>query len=67
MALAVEEDVRRREIGTALLYKTEEWPVVRRIAHICVNSGLRRMEAHEFYQKNRYVKKSFAFNKEIRK
>jgi len=63
IALAVSKKAQRKGIGSKLVKKAEEWSISYGIAAIGVNSGIKRLDAHAFYQKNGYVKKSFSFIK----
>jgi len=63
MALAVSEKKRRCGIGTALVTRAEEWSLSYGIAGISVNSNIMRLDAHAFYEKLGYTKKSFSFKK----
>lgn len=63
MALAVSEKAQHKGIGTKLVKKAEEWSLANGIDDIGVNSSIKRLDAHAFYEKNGYVKKSFSFIK----
>lgn len=67
MALAVPEKAQCKGIGTKLVKKAEEWSLSNGITDIGVNSGIKRLGAHTFYEKNGYAKKSFSFIKFLRK
>jgi len=67
MALAVLEKYQNAGIGTALLKKAEEWSLSQGIVDIAVNSGMKRLDAHRFYEKNGYSKKSYSFSKVLEK
>lgn len=64
-ALAVSAITRRLGVGTALLKKTEEWARLSGIYEIGLHSNMRRIEAHLFYEKNGYTKKSYWFYKNL--
>ena len=64
IALAVSEKKRRCGIGTALVTRAEEWSLSYGIAGISVNSNMMRLDAHAFYEKLGYTKKSFSFKKD---
>ena len=65
--LVVEETVRGRGIGAALVARTETWARERGIGKICLRSNVVRTEAHAFYQKLGFAiqKSQFKFQKEI--
>ncbi len=65
LALAVAADKRYIGVGTSLVKKVEDWSLSNGINSVCVNSGLKRLGAHSFYEKNGYNKKSFSFIKMI--
>lgn len=67
MALAISEKAQRKGIGTKLVQKAEEWSVANGIDDIGVNSSIKRIGAHAFYEKNAYTKKSFSFKKVLNK
>jgi predicted N-acetyltransferase YhbS len=67
MALAVSRKSQRKGIGSKLVKKAEEWSITNGITDIGVSSGIKRLDAHAFYQKNDYVKKSFSFIKILNK
>ena len=64
-ALAVSEETRRGGIGTALVGKAEAWARSRGIHEVGLHSNLQRLEAHLFYEKNGYSKKSYWFYKKL--
>jgi len=66
MALAVSAKYRRLGLGTLLVKKAEEWSLSQGITDICVNSNMKRLEAHMFYEKNGYIKKSYSFTKTLK-
>lgn len=63
IALAVSRRCQSRGIGSALLKHTEAYAASCGISSFAVNSGLQRLSAHAFYEKNGFVKKSFGFSK----
>ena len=65
MALAVSEKTRHHGIGSALVKRAEEWSLSYGITDIAVNSSMRRLDAHAFYEDLGYTKKSFSFKKTI--
>ena len=64
-ALAVSEKTRRGGIGTALVGKAEEWARSHGIRELGLHSNIKRLEAHLFYEKNDYSKKSYWFYKKL--
>jgi ribosomal protein S18 acetylase RimI-like enzyme len=65
MALAVSVKNRRRGVGTALVNRAEEWSLLYGITDVGVNSNMRRLDAHAFYEGLGYTKKSFSFSKAL--
>ena len=63
MALAVAKEYQRGGIGGALLTHAETFAAARGITAFALNSGLRRLDAHLFYERNGYQKKSYGFGK----
>ena len=54
LGLAVAEDFRRNGIGRKLLAHAEQWAKKNDIKQMRLNSGSRRIEAHEFYRAQGY-------------
>ena len=65
IALAVSKEYRRKGIGAELLKTAEQWAKENNIEVILLNSGLRREDAHAFYESQGYFKKSYGFIKRI--
>lgn len=63
--LAVKRNVQHRGIGTKLLRQTENYAQERGIASIILCSGVKRIEAHAFYEHNDYDRDSYCFDKMI--
>ena len=63
LALAVSSQTRRLGVGTALVKKAEEWARQRGISEIGLHSNMKRPDAHIFYERIGYAKKSIWFNK----
>ena len=53
-AVVVDEDVRGKGVGSALVKRAEEWAVQHGAHRISLTSALRRKEAHEFYKARDY-------------
>lgn len=53
-AVVVDEDVRGKGIGSALVRRAEEWAIQHGAHRISLTSALRRKEAHEFYKARDY-------------
>lgn len=64
-ALAVSEEYRRQGIGTLLLNVVEKFASDNSIDVVSLNSGLSREDAHLFYEKHGFSKKSYGFIKHI--
>jgi len=65
MALAVSVKTRRCGVGTALVKRAEEWSLSCGITSVGLNSNMRRLDAHAFYEDLGYTKKSFSFTKAL--
>ena len=53
-AVVVDEDVRGKGVGSALVRRAEEWAMQHGARRISLTSALRRKEAHEFYEARDY-------------
>jgi len=53
-AVVVDEDVRGKGVGSALVRRAEEWAMQHGAHRISLTSALRRKEAHEFYKARDY-------------
>lgn len=65
VALAVSEKTRRGGVGTALVKKAEEWALQNGVHEVGLHSNMKRLDAHLFYEKIGYVKKSYRFYKKL--
>ena len=65
MALAVSEKTRRGGIGSALVKKAEEWAIQNGVHEVGLHSNMKRLDAHLFYEKIGYSKKSYWFYKKL--
>ena len=65
IALAVKEKNQHCGIGTMLIKKAEECAKENRASVIGVNSGLQRLTAHSFYEKQGFFKKGYSFIKDV--
>lgn len=65
IALAVSQKQQGQGIGTALLKYAENFAFQIGVSSFALNSGFKRVEAHAFYEKNGFIKRSFGFSKNI--
>jgi len=65
IALAVKEEYQNKGIGTALVKAAEEYAKDNGVTVIGVNSGLQRLTAHSFYEKQGFYKKGYSFIKPL--
>lgn len=65
IALAVKKEYHRQGIGTKLLQTAESYFKENHVELIAVNSGIRRVEAHRFYEKQGFYKKGYRFAKAV--
>lgn len=65
MALVVAEEYRNQGIGTQLIKVAEEWAQQNGATIITLNSGLKRMDAHRFYEHMGFRIKGYSFIKEL--
>lgn len=66
IALAVARHSQGQGIGSALIQEAEKYANEKNISTISVNSGLKRTEAHRFYEKQSFYKKGYSFCKRIK-
>lgn len=66
IALAVAYHSQGQGIGSALIQEAEKYAIENNISAIVVNSGIKRTEAHRFYQKKSFYKKGYSFCKQIK-
>lgn len=65
IAFAVKADFQRKGIGSALIKAAKEYAVQNGVTVIGVNSGLTRLAAHSFYEKQGFYKKGYSFTKPL--
>lgn len=65
IAFAVKKEYQRQGVGTKLLQTVESYLKENHAELIAVNSGLHRVEAHRFYEKQGFYKKGYSFAKII--
>lgn len=63
--LAVHPDFRSRGIGKLLLDSAKEWARTKRATHLTLESGVRRIDAHRFYERENPSNTSRSFNWEL--
>jgi predicted N-acetyltransferase YhbS len=64
--LAVKEEHQNKGIGKKLLQYVENIAYEKRISYILLNSGVKRINAHAFYERNDYDKDSYCFDKVLK-
>ena len=65
IALAVSSQYQNIGIGSKLLNWVEDYAIQYDIRSLGLNSGLKRTEAHAFYEHKGYLKKSYGFVKDL--
>lgn len=65
MVLVVSDKMRGRGVGNALIAAAEADLAQRNVRRVAVYSRFVRTDAHEFYEKNGYVKNGFRLVKEL--
>ena len=65
IGIAVKEEKHNKGIGTKLIQRMEDYAREKGCYGIGVCSGLKRTDAHAFYERNGFDKGSFAFNKTL--
>lgn len=65
IALGVSNEYQGKGIGTKLIKGAEEFAKENNISVLLVNSGLKRLQAHNFYEKNLFNKKGYSFVKKL--
>lgn len=66
IGIAVSKSLQCNGIGTLLLNHVENFAKLNGFSLVALNSGLQRFDAHKFYEKNGFIKKSYGFAKTIR-
>ena len=64
-SLAVKKKYQNKGIGSKLLEEAEKYAKNANAATIVLNSGIQRINAHDFYEKRGYIKKGYSFKKSI--
>ncbi|MFD2610824.1 GNAT family N-acetyltransferase [Paenibacillus gansuensis] len=64
--LAVHKDFQRHRVGTELLQYTENYAKNSGISSIILCTGMKRTDAHAFYEHNGYDRDSYCFDKFIK-
>ncbi|MGF0033356.1 GNAT family N-acetyltransferase [Bariatricus sp. SGI.154] len=65
IALAVARDFQNQGVGSCLIQKAEDYAKENNVSVISVNSGLKRAQAHQFYEKQSFYKKGYSFCKRL--
>lgn len=65
--LIVKEKYRNQHIGEQLLRYVEERAVLLGLEEISLSSGMKRIDAHRFYERHDYIKDHFCFEKKLDK
>ncbi|DAB28333.1 MAG: GNAT family N-acetyltransferase [Sulfurimonas sp. RIFOXYD12_FULL_33_39] len=63
--LVTDEKYRSKDYGKMMLEYLNDYAKMAMCENIVLSSGLQREDAHRFYEKNGFVKKSFVFLKSI--
>lgn len=61
--LAVQKELQKKEIGTKLLKYVEDYSKEKGLSFIILCCGIKRTDAHAFYEHNGYDKDSYCFDK----
>lgn len=65
--LAVKEACQNKGVGTRLLQHVENMAYEKGLSYVLLNSGVRRIQAHAFYERNNYDKDSYCFDKALKR
>lgn len=65
--LAVKEEYQNKGIGTKLLQHVENLAYEKGVSYILLNSGVKRINAHAFYESKNYDKDSYCFDKVLKR
>lgn len=65
IALAVARDFQKQGVGSSLIQKAEDYAKHNDASVIVLNSGLKRTQAHRFYEKQSFYKKGYSFCKRL--
>lgn len=63
LCLAVKSGIQGNGVGSELIKAVEFFAAERNVALITLSSNFKRPRAHEFYEKNGFIKTSFTFKK----
>lgn len=63
--IAVKSELQNKGIGTRLLKHIEAYGKARGVHNIILNSGVKRTDAHAFYERNGYDRGSWCFSKRL--
>ena len=63
--LAVGKNYQNKGIGTKLLKFAEDYAFENQLSYFILNSGFQRTDAHNFYERKGFDKKSYCFTKKI--
>lgn len=64
--LIVKSEYRSQHIGKMLLDHVEMMVNKLQLEEICLSSGMKRVDAHLFYERNGYIKDHFSFEKKLK-
>lgn len=64
-AMIIDEAYRGKGIGTKLLQEAFETAKARGCKKLELDSGFQRVEAHNFYENNGYLKRAFLFSRDV--
>lgn len=65
IALAIANEYQNKGIGKQLVKESEKYALKNNVKVITLNSGLSRVEAHKFYEKQGFNKKGYSFIKRV--
>jgi len=65
LAMAVSQEHQNQGIGSMLLRQAEQFAAENNIYYIMMTSNMKRLDAHIFYKRNGYTKKSYGFFKTL--
>jgi len=63
--IAVSRDRQNKDVRTQLLRHLEAYAKARNASNILLNNGFQHTDMHAFYERKRYAKGSFCFNKKV--
>jgi len=63
--IAIKSDMQGKGIGTKLLEHIEKYGKEKGVEYITLNTGVKRIDAHAFYERNGYTSGNYCYGKKL--